>query len=227
MLNLNTFLLPSHSHGRQIPEEYWQAEVHIPSFANYLRPRRRPHLQAPARILGASPDWAYHSGSTRPFPCAPLTNTVIGRIVMVMAIVLTGPVTSGTIQVSTTAWCADPPHSPYAQICYPPFHVTCSPIVPLGPGCRIYLPVYAHVTPPHDRPLVAVFVLRIRTCSLENKNQSWNEPKFSFVYFLMAVAYGYTIRAGSPCGPLAEVYPFFSRRGDTCTPLSSHGVCCR
>lgn len=75
----------------------------------------------------------------------------------------------------------------------------------------MYLPVFSHVTP-HDRSLVATFFLRIRTCSLE-KNQSWNEPKFSLVYFLMAVAYGYAIRAGSPCGPLAEVYPFFSRRG--------------
>lgn len=143
--------------------------MHISSFANYFWPPRRSHLQAPARFLCASPDWANnHSGSTRPFSCAPLTNIVIGRIVMAMAIVLTGPVTSGTIQVSTTARCADPALPVYAQICYPPFHVTCSPTVPLGPGCRMYLPVFLHVTP-HDRSLVAAFVLRIRTCSLEEK----------------------------------------------------------
>ena len=91
--------LPSRSHAKQVSEEYWQTEVHIPSFANYLWPRRCAHLQASAPFLDAHPNRAYnHSGSTRPLACAPLTNLVIGRIVMAMAIVLTGLVTSGTIQ---------------------------------------------------------------------------------------------------------------------------------
>ncbi len=50
----------------QVPEEYWQAEVHLPSLAPHLWARSSPHLQASAAFLGCRSTAHIHSGPTRP-----------------------------------------------------------------------------------------------------------------------------------------------------------------
>ena len=110
---------------------------------------------------------------------------------MAMAIVLTGPVISGTIERPRgVCWPRIAPTLRY--VTRPSMLRVVIPLFPVSRGAGLLLPVYAHVT--HDRPLVAFLVLRIRTCSLENKTHL-NEPNFSVIF-----PHGCGLRISDPGG---------------------------
>ena len=106
--------------------------MHIPSLANHLWPHPRSHLQASASFFGGRTDSAYnYSDFTRPSRCALLTNIVISRVVMLIAIVLTRPVTQAPFNHRAVCRLRKAPALRYVAR---PFVLRVIPFVPVDPG---------------------------------------------------------------------------------------------